>query len=188
MSDRGEGVTPLNSELVPPELVDAVWRSAMLNLEAASLEALTRTRAGVYEGPWRDDYDASRVLLLPELVKACEVNGAPLIFAPTVGRVWVTGAEDLDGIGCVLDEIDAYLGSGATTTPYAFRQVLFGSPWVLRDGEVLRFRIPEGHPLASRILELDARLERRREESRGNIGALAQAAYSAVARTRTGEA
>lgn len=188
VSDRGEGMTPLNSEFVPPVLVDALWRSAMLNLQAASLVALTLGQAGVYEGPWRDDYDASRVLLLPELVKACVVKGAPLIFAPTVGRVWVTGSDDVAGIAHVLDEIDAYLGSGATTTPYAFRQMLFGAPWVLRDGEPCKYEIPAGHPLAPRIAELDDRLEKRRDESRGNIGALAQAAYSKVMRTKAGEA
>ncbi len=58
VSDFGDRVMTLNAELVnAPTLVDAAWRSALLNLAAASQQPLAATAApGVYSGPWHDEY------------------------------------------------------------------------------------------------------------------------------------
>jgi hypothetical protein len=179
VADAGQTMMPLNGMLVAGKLRDAAWRSALLNLEANSVQAPASTSTpGVFEGPWHDDYDAARMLLLPALSAGCSVNGEPLVFAPTVGRTWVTGEDDADGMRAVLDAIDAHLSSGEATTPYQFRQVLFGRPWVLRSGVPQLWRVPEGHPLAGRIAALDAALEQRRQRSAANVGAFAAAVYA----------
>jgi hypothetical protein len=176
--DAGQTMMPLNGMLVGGKLRDAAWRSALLNLEANSVQPPASTPTpGVFEGPWHDDYDAARMLLLPALSAGCTVKGEALVFAPTVGRTWVTGADDVEGMGAVLDAIDAHLSSGGATTPYQFRQVLFGRPWVLRSGAPQLWRVPEGHPLAGRIAALDAALQQRRQRSAANVGTFAAAVY-----------
>jgi hypothetical protein len=172
-------MNPLNADLLADWIQEAAWRSALLNLEAHSLQPMEPLpdSPGVFVGPWRDDYDAARMFLLPQLAKACPVRGAPLIFAPSVGRVWVTGSEDVEGISATLDAIEAYLAEGSVATPYQFRQVLAGWPWVARGEEVVRWVVPASHPLAKRIEALDANLAKRRSASAQHIGAFAKAVY-----------
>lgn len=177
VSDRPQQMMVLNADLLPPSLHEAAWRSMELNLEAASLQPLLVFAPGRYRGPWHDSYDFARVLVLPKLVSACRVQGAPLVFAPTVGRVWVTGSDDLEGQTAVLDEIDAHLASGDVTSPYQFRELLFGWPWTVKDGALVRWALPATHPLAERIATLDAHLEKRRKSSRQNVQGFAAAAY-----------
>ncbi|HEY0881789.1 MAG TPA: hypothetical protein VGD87_09670, partial [Archangium sp.] len=155
-------------------LQESAWRTALLNLDAASLKPLKQEAEGRWVGEWQDDYDFSRLLLLPRLVRACKVKGLPLVFAPTVGRTWVTGSEDLAGQTAVLDAIDAHFASGAATTPYQFRQVLFGWPWTVEGESLVRWKVPAGHALAARFEALDASLTRRRSESRKHVGQFAE--------------
>jgi hypothetical protein len=187
--DQAKQVSPLNGQFVTGALREAAWRSAELNLQAASLEPLARSScAGVYEGPWHDDYDASRVLLSTHLVAGCEVTGLPLVFAPTTGRVWVTGSEDLAGIEAVLNAIGSHFASGQGTSPYQYRQLLFGWPWVLEGDRLTRWKVPAHHPLAASISSLDQQLERRRAASTEHVKAFAQAAYSQGGQPNAGEA
>lgn len=178
VSDGGNMMMPLNADLLGPELEAPAWRTAMLNLAANSVQPLQELAPGIWAGPWHDDYDAARVLLLPELTSACAVKGERLIFAPTVGRTWVTGSEDVEGMRAVLDAVDAHLGSGEATTPYQFRQLLFGTPWVFRDGKPQRWNVPASHPLAARIAALEALLQKRRRSSTQHVGAFAQAVFT----------
>ncbi|HEY1087368.1 MAG TPA: hypothetical protein VGE37_06730, partial [Archangium sp.] len=108
VSDRGNRMMLINGASMHEDLQQTMWRTALLNLEAASLKPLKQEAEGRYAGDWHDDYDFSRLLLLPKLVSACKVKGAPLVFAPTVGRTWVTGSEDVAGQAAVLDAIDAH--------------------------------------------------------------------------------
>ncbi len=180
VSDAGDRVVTINRELLPTELHESVWNSALLNLEANSLKRwLPGGRKGVFTNPWRDDYDAVRVLLLPSLTNGLAVDGSPLVFAPTVGNVWVTGTNDVAGIGAVLDAIDGFLESGDATTPYLFRQLLHGWPWVVRDGTIARWAVPDGHRHGARFAALDARLAQKRADSVNHVGAFAQAVYGA---------
>src|SRR5258708_18974807 len=119
--------------------------------------------------------------MLQALSAECAVNGEALIFAPTVDHTWVTGSDDAAGIVAVLDAIEQHLGSGSATTPYEFRQLLFGWPWVMRGGTPQRWQVPPGHLLAERIAALDARLEKRR----GSSSAFAEASCSLPVAVRT---
>ncbi len=89
----------------------------------------------------------------------------------------MTGSNDEAGIAEVVKQIDAFLAE--TTTPYQYRQVLFGTPWVMRDGRAQRWQVPELHPSAAAIASLDARLAKRRAESRANVASFAEAATKA---------
>jgi hypothetical protein len=179
VSDHGTTMMPLNAQCVPESFHEAVWRSALLNLDSASLEPFVPSRtAGVYEGPWKDGYDASRVLLLPKLFTRCNVKGDVLVFAPTVGTVWVTGSEDIAGMGVVLNAVDELLRSGEATSPYQYREILFGWPWMVRDGRLQRWNVPEGHPMAEAITALDAQLEKRRRDSIDHVQAFAETVYT----------
>lgn len=178
VSDAGNQMRPLTRNTLPDSLEETAWRTAQLNLKASSIERPRRAGDGWYEGPWHDDYDAARMLLLPELAARCAVKGDTLVFAPLVGRTWVAGGDDVPALTSVLDAIDAHLASEATTSPYQYRQLLFGWPWVVRAGTVARWAVPPAHPLAARFADLDARLEKRRRQSREHIGGFAQAAYS----------
>lgn len=111
--------------------------------------ARTDEGAGAYEGPWRDGYAASR-LLVPEVFNVDPVRGERLIFAPHVNRVWLVGSEDEAGMTAVLDAIDAYLASSEAATPYQ---------WLL----------------ARWIAALETDLERRRKASAAKTGASTRA-------------
>lgn len=178
VSDRGNRVMVLNGALFGGELLEPTWRTALLNLKAASIDVPHRKGDGWYEGPWHDDYDASRMLLIPGLARGCRVKGETLIFAPTVGRTWVVGSDDLEGLTAVLDAAEAHLGSEDTVTPYQFRQLLFGWPWVVRGEAVERWTVPATHALAGRIDALDRMLLKRRASSSQHVGAFARATFS----------
>lgn len=173
--DFGETIVPVNASLIPEEAHEALWNAARMNLRAASQASLTRVAPGVWEAPWRDGFTASR-LLLPDLFLAPAIRGEPLLFAPSVDRVWLTGSEDPDGIAAVLEAATGYLQSGAATSPYAWRELLFGTPWVLRNGALSPWQVPEGHPHASRIAALDEEIDRRRRNATAHIEEFAQAA------------
>ncbi len=176
--DGGTTMMPLQAGLFSKALEEAAWRTMHLNLAAHSQRPFEPTeRAGVYEGPWRDDYDTSRALLLPALTQACAVQGEPLLFAPTVGRVWVVGSQDADGVAWVLDAIDALLASPDGVSPYQYRQMLFGWPWTVRGGQVVRWPMPDGFPHRARIEKLDAGLARRRQSSTQHVGAYSAAMF-----------
>ena len=108
---------PLSSSALSEALTEAAWRSALLNLECASLQPFRALTPGCYVGPWEDSYDFVRVLLLPRLLQVCAVKGAPLLFAPTVGKVWVTGSEDSAGLLAVLTAIEAYFSRARQPHP-----------------------------------------------------------------------
>lgn len=181
VSDRGDRMMTLNATMLTPELTEAAWRSMELNLEAASLQPFVREAEGRYLGPWHDGYDFARVLLLPKLLSRCEVKGAPWVLAPTVARVWVTGSDDVAGLTAVLDAIDAHFASGAATSPYEYRELLFGWPWTVKDGVLVRATVAADHPLAARLTALDAQLEKRRATSRQNVGSFAHAVSAPTA-------
>ena len=176
--DLGDRVVPLNAALVGDGMADVAWRTATLNLAAASIEAPHPRGAGWYEGPWHDDFDASRFLLQPALLQRCKVQGQPLLFAPMVGRTWVVGSDDVVAMTAVLDALEATVASPDHASPYLYRQLLFGRPWVFDGSRFTLWQVPQTHPLAARIAALDADLERRRDESTRHIGGFARGAYS----------
>lgn len=115
-----------------------VWRTALLNLRAATVRPLTQLAGGVYAAPWEDGLDFSRVFLMPELVAACDVRGEALVFAPHASCVFVTGSEEPQGLATVMASIDSVLEAldGVDT------RLLTGWPWTLTDGALTRAKVP----------------------------------------------
>ncbi|MDX2008762.1 MAG: hypothetical protein SFW67_01145 [Myxococcaceae bacterium] len=177
VSDRGDRMIPVNGQLMPPEFVDAAWRTLTLNLEASSLDPWVELSPGVFRSRWRDSYDLARLLVLPRLVGEAPVKGAPLVFAPTVSRAYLVGADDLDGLAAVLDEIDEDLGSPDAVSPYQYRELLFAWPWALHQGSLVKAEVVLPPAIAARVQAIDARLEKRRQTSTAHVEGFAATVY-----------
>ena len=67
------------------------------NLRARSTTPFENPEPGMYVSPYKDSYDATRIIL-PELFEALKVKGKPVIIAPTHDIVLVTGDEDVEGL------------------------------------------------------------------------------------------
>lgn len=75
------------------ELLDVAKR----NLKQRSTTPFENPEPGVFVSPYRDSYDATR-LILPELFQALAVKGRPVVIAATHDIVLVTGDEDAEGL------------------------------------------------------------------------------------------
>ncbi|WP_165229882.1 hypothetical protein [Aquisphaera insulae] len=69
---------------------------AMLNLAGLSGQGLQPLAPGVWMSPWRDNYDASRILLT-DLIGAHDVEGDPVVLIPNRDTLILTGSEDPSG-------------------------------------------------------------------------------------------
>jgi hypothetical protein len=161
--DMGDRMSPIMRHQVRAgddrDLLDV----ALANLEAASVAPFERIRSGVYRAAWNDGYSASR-LLLPALFEGLiELEGEVLVFAPTVDMMLIVGAEDRDAIAFALSACEQLAVRAAS--PYAWRETLYGFPWIRTPAGFRRWSVPADHPLAARIAALDASLARLRNGS-----------------------
>ena len=76
---------------------DDLLEVAKKNLRARSSAPFESPVTGMYVSPFKDSYDATRVIL-PELFEALKVKGKPVMVAPTHDIVLVTGDEDDEGL------------------------------------------------------------------------------------------
>lgn len=121
-------------------LADAL-RTARHNLRLCTQGTLEPLRAGVYQSPWRDNHDSSRILLT-ELISRLDVRGAPVALIPTRDVLLVTGADDVAGLGVVADIAEPALQGTRTIS---------GVAHVFTDGAWRRFEPPVGHPQRERF-------------------------------------
>lgn len=103
--------------------VDQAYAQGLQNLEAASARRFEAPSPGVYRSPWRDNYDASRLLLTATLQRL-RVKGKPVAFIPNRDTLIVTGSTDEAGLTAA-----ARLAGEALDEPRA----MTGRAWVL-DG------------------------------------------------------
>jgi len=167
VADMGDVMLTLDDPGLPEVWLEGARNTAMLNLAAASQGDFKPLQPGAYRAPWADGYAASRILL-PSLFANLEVHGDVLLVTPTVSTLWVTGTQDTEGLRAVVHAVEEHLASGTATTAYAWRECLFGRPWVLRDGQLSLWKVPDGHPLSGRISALDDAITKRREQSGAN--------------------
>lgn len=106
---------------------DELLGRGLENLRDRSLEPFTRARPGLFVSPYRDTFDATRLLLL-ELFTALPVKGAPVVLAPTHDLVFVTGDEDPEGLVQAASWAEEALMEPRAFTAVAFR--LEGDAWV----------------------------------------------------------
>lgn len=175
-------------------LAAQVLRDVFENLEPSRLLPLVRppgyaegqraNEVGMVMGHSSGALTADKVMAFAGVNRPLREGLTLQVVADHGDRVMPCNGRDLQPQGvetvwrtALLDAIEEHLGSEDTTSPYQFRQMLFGWPWVLRDGALERWQVPPQHPLAERITALDAQLERRRVTSRQNVGPFAQAVY-----------
>lgn len=95
---------PHTIEEVSPEQL-ATWNVthehafevAMANLARRSEGDFEEIADGVYTSPWRDNFDASRLLLV-EKMRSIPVKGVPIVIAANRDHLLVTGEGDTDGL------------------------------------------------------------------------------------------
>jgi hypothetical protein len=81
---------------------DEALTVALTNLRERSREPFEAVAPGTWRSPWRDNYDASR-LVLPDLIRGLPVQGEPIVIVPHRDVLLVTGSEDEAGLGRLLD-------------------------------------------------------------------------------------
>jgi hypothetical protein len=114
---------------------DDAFRAACDNLRAKSQQGFVSCAPGVWWSPWRDNYDASR-LLLPDLIRRHPVRGTHLAMVPNRDLLLVTGSEDEAGMGVMASLAEEALGQ-----PWALSGLTF-----LLDGDSWHpVGTPEGH-------------------------------------------
>ncbi len=101
-------------------------RDARANLLEISKEPFESPRPGVYVSPWRDNHDASRLLLI-DRIKQLNVRGDHVAMVPNRDTLLVTGSGDSAGLATMAEIADA-----AMDEPYPISALpvrLAGDAW-----------------------------------------------------------
>jgi hypothetical protein len=106
---------------------DDALQAAHKNLLEMSQNAFESPAPGVWQSPWRDNHDASR-LVLADLIRDLPVRGDPIAMLPNRDTLLVTGSDDEDGIGHLAEMADEASQNPRPLTNIAFR--LDGTSWV----------------------------------------------------------
>jgi hypothetical protein len=93
---------------------------ALENLRQLSGHALERAGPGVWASPWRDNYDASRVLL-PELLRRAEVEGDPVVMVPNRNTLLLAGSRDAAGLARLAELAEEAYDQPRSVSGMAFR-------------------------------------------------------------------
>lgn len=99
------------------------------NLKAKSGEKFSRSpdKPGVYVSPWKDNYDASR-LLLPGKIAGLEVRGDPVAALPGRDTLLITGSDDEEGLAALAELAAASLAEPHPISGITLRWT--GKEWV----------------------------------------------------------
>jgi hypothetical protein len=114
---------------------------AYRNLEGGSAPRFRSPSPGVYVSAWKDNHDASRMLLF-DLIRGLELKGDPVAMVPHRDILIVTGSEDVKGL-----EVMADLTERALSQPRFMTAV----PARLRWDEWVPFRLTADHALHDRF-------------------------------------
>ena len=115
---------------------DEAMAVALDNLGQISGQGLGPIAPGVWRSPWRDNYDASR-LLLNGLIEGHEVEGDPVVMVPNRDTLLLTGSADEAGLAVM-----ASAAEEATEHPRPIHAI----PVRLSYGSWSPFLPPEDHP------------------------------------------
>jgi hypothetical protein len=121
-------VTEIGSDRLAAWGIDfrALLEQAKDNLRRRSVLAFEEAAPGVFLSPFRDTFDATR-LVLPELFRALEVRGTPVVLAPTHDSVFVAGDGDPGGLMQIAIYAEEALTEPRANSATAFR--LEGDAW-----------------------------------------------------------
>jgi hypothetical protein len=97
------------------------------NLRKRSAHDFERLAPGTYRSPWRDNYDASRLILL-DRVRNLDVSGSHVAMAPNRDTLFITGSDDMRGLSLIAKEAIEALRAPRFMTGAAM--TLRGEEWV----------------------------------------------------------
>ncbi|KAF0246688.1 MAG: hypothetical protein FD180_507 [Planctomycetota bacterium] len=105
---------------------DEAMAAALANLERRSGEKWERPHRGVLASPWRDDHDASRILLV-DLVRGLGLKGDPVAMIPSQNQVLLAGSGDHEGLASMANLAGQSLRKPRAMSGVAIR--LAGREW-----------------------------------------------------------
>ncbi|MGC8639691.1 MAG: hypothetical protein ACP5XB_07400 [Isosphaeraceae bacterium] len=123
---------------------DEAMDVALGNLRELSASGLAPIASGVWQSPWRDNYDASRLLLF-DMISACDVEGDPVVMIPNRDTLLLTGSEDAAGL--------AFMTEAAALALRRPRPI-HAMPLRLEYGSWTPYLPSEDHPAFRRMKEL----------------------------------
>jgi hypothetical protein len=116
--------------------LDELLPRAITNLARITPEPFQRVKHGVYYSHYRDNHDASR-LLVKHRVEECRVKGRPLAFIANRDSLFITGEDDEEGIAVVLPMVAEVLTQPRSMP--VFPLVYDGDNW-------RQYVVPAEHP------------------------------------------
>ncbi|GIW81991.1 MAG: hypothetical protein KatS3mg105_3798 [Gemmatales bacterium] len=128
---------------------EVAFAVARQNLAGITQQRLSQVVPGVWASPWKDNYDASR-MLLTDYVRQHDVKGDPVVMVPNRDMLLLTGSEDDKGLG-----IMAEIAESAVDHP----RYLCGMVYRLDANDRWQAFIPDAnHPHSNtfRLLQLES--------------------------------
>jgi hypothetical protein len=116
---------------------------ALDNLRARSAKPMKELAPGTYESAWDDDHDPAR-LLLTDVLQRHATRGAPVVMAPSRGKLLLTGDQDAAGITLMVRRAEHELSQPRSMSPLMLRLV---------DGRWTKFE-PSAHAAKLHSLRL----------------------------------
>ena len=143
--------------------VDMALDLAIQNLADATQSRFVSPARGVYVSNWRDNYDASRLVLI-DLIRELDVQGDPVAMVPHRDALIITGSEDVNGLAKMVDLTD----DAASETRF-----MTAIPVRLQWNEWVPYELPDDHELAPRFELLRAQtFARNYDEQHASLEAL----------------
>jgi hypothetical protein len=121
--------------------LDLALDVAFRNLHQGSAPRFRSPSPGLYVSAWKDNHDASRLLLF-DLIRSLEVKGDPVAMVPHRDVLIVTGSDDVNGLRVMADLTEKVLSEPRFMTAIPAR---------LRWDEWVDFRLPADHALHDRF-------------------------------------
>lgn len=97
---------------------------------------------GYYVGTWKDDYDASRILL-PAIFEDLPLDGAPIVCLPNRLTLLVAGENQFDAVNAMLAKAEEVVRTIAKPQN--------PGPLVVREGKVLDFEVAKDSPMFNAV-------------------------------------
>jgi hypothetical protein len=106
---------------------DEAFEVACNNLREVSKNPMERLAAGVWSSPWRDNYDASR-MLLTDFLRNHDLRGDPVVMVPNRDTLLLAGSDDADGLGRLVAAAEKAFDHPRSISGIAFH--LEGEDWL----------------------------------------------------------
>ncbi len=117
---------------------DTLMIHARRNLKARSQESFERLSPGLFRSPWKDNHDASR-LLLQDLIRSLDLKGDPIVMVPHRDELLVAGDQDRRALARMAELVQETLKKPRAMTGQAFHLSSDGwEPWLPNQDDELR--------------------------------------------------